>query len=632
MGVKNCKKGEVLWQAQNLNLRTLKSFQCGNRIDVDGNGLIWSIYQGQNNRHISFNQILHRMVEYLRNIAYSGGFILTIIVDGDVRPDCKRDSWSRIKDREIDRVSRIHCRLKAMNLYQKIKDNNASEVEKEDYENYKKTAKSLESKCAKSSLQIPKDFHSQLSQKLMALGACVPNINGGFIHETVLKAKFQADSVIACRSVRGKSDFILSKDSDFPVLIGNRCILITNISESSSKKRGRRKRNDEKEMMDECEPVVLKDASTFQVDIAGCDNAKMKELHAKLEGAAVGEWKEAKFANRVAGRRTVTNALKKKAKEISMRTIDPVVCPGLSKKEIKRRTGFKSEIDMFKFIGVICNGDIEKMTQTTSNLTWYEEWMLFFEYLWGRTNSRIDDIAALYKCKKKQTFYDIFDPKLYLLLVTRASWPTYVTYKEDRDLRDPKWNDKYDEVRPVMWDNSNADTNFKPSSALNQRITFSLYYATNCFKGGVFLQLCGWMGVAELWVGATCDSYYMVNADRILERQHEFAKSDLVNEKFLPCTMILDKGYRIIRPAFRHGGQQCIQPMFAESDNTFTSEETNYSATVAADRSGNERAVYRAKLSGVIKRGFYPRSCPVRFNNIWEAWGFQTNFMYAPVL
>ena len=46
--------------------------------------------------------------------------------------------------------------------------------------------------------------------------------------------------------------------------------------------------------------------------------------------------------------------------------------------------------------------------------------------------------------------------------------------------------------------------------------------------------------------------------------------------------------------------------MFPESDNTFTSAETNYSASVAADRSGNERAVHLAKLSGAVKRGLYP--------------------------
>jgi hypothetical protein len=34
----------------------------------------------------------------------------------------------------------------------------------------------------------------------------------------------------------------------------------------------------------------------------------------------------------------------------------------------------------------------------------------------------------------------------------------------------------------------------------------SKYYAENCFKGGVFTQLCGWIGTAYLWTGAVSDT------------------------------------------------------------------------------------------------------------------------------
>lgn len=183
-----------------------------------------------------------------------------------------------------------------------------------------------------------------------------------------------------------------------------------------------------------------------------------------------------------------------------------------------------------------------------------------------------------------------------------------------------------------MWDDTNVPFNFKPSGAQNQRITYSQYYASNCAKGGVFIQCCGWVGVSELWTGATSDSFYMENTNEILERQQIFAENDLVDGKVIPFTMILDKGYRIVRAAFKHGKQECIQPMFAESDTTFTSGDMNYSATVASDRSGNERGVKLSKLSGAVKKGLNPRASPIRLNNIWEAWSFQTNFMYAPVL
>ena len=336
----------------------------------------------------------------------------------------------------------------------------------------------------------------------------------------------------------------------------------------------------------------------------------------------------------IVGRRGIRHAWKEKINEIKNRSVlDPVIYPGSSSnKEMKRRTGFKSERQMFKYICIVCDGDINKMISTESHLTWYEEWMIFFEYLWGRTHSRFEDLSALYKVPKKEVVYRIFDQKLYLALVCRASWPTYVRFKEDEVLRDSKWNSKYEHQRIIMWDDTNVPLYFKPSGAVNQRITYSAYYSQNCAKGGIFLQLCGWMGVAELWVGGTSDSYYMQHADEILKRQEEFARNDLVNGKYIPFHLLLDKGYRIVRDAFRFGGQICIQPMFAESDSTFTSNEMLYSASVAADRSGNERAVNRAKLSGAVKRGLYPRTSPIRLNKIWEAWSFQTNFMYAPML
>lgn len=48
------------------------------------------------------------------------------------------------------------------------------------------------------------------------------------------------------------------------------------------------------------------------------------------------------------------------------------------------------------------------------------------------------------------------------------------------------------------------------------------------------------------------------------------------------------------------------------------------SATVAADRSGNERAVKRCKMAGYVKKGLHQSQCPKRMNNVWLAWSFQS--------
>ena len=57
---------------------------------------------------------------------------------------------------------------------------------------------------------------------------------------------------------------------------------------------------------------------------------------------------------------------------------------------------------------------------------------------------------------------------------------------------------KCDEVRVVMWDDTNIDFPFKPSGDYEQWVTYFLYYGGNCAKSGVFVQLGGWMGVHEL--------------------------------------------------------------------------------------------------------------------------------------
>jgi len=154
----------------------------------------------------------------------------------------------------------------------------------------------------------------------------------------------------------------------------------------------------------------------------------------------------------------------------------------------------------------------------------------------------------------------------------------------------------------------------------------------NCAKGGVFTQLCGWMGVSELWVGATSDSFYLENANDIMKRQQEFAENDLVGGKVVPFTSMLDKGYRCIKALFIHGKQTCIQPNFVKSDRVFGSNEMLCTGGVASHRSGNERGVNRSKLSGKVKKGLNPRTDPVVLNQIWEVWSFQTNFMYNTMI
>ena len=102
----------------------------------------------------------------------------------------------------------------------------------------------------------------------------------------------------------------------------------------------------------------------------------------------------------------------------------------------------------------------------------------------------------------------VVDTRLKYVPQCQSIWPRYASYEEDKALRKDKWNAKYDLIRIVFWDNTNVDTLYKPSTALNQQITYSCYHAGNCANGGVYIQLCGWLGTEELWTGAVSGSKY----------------------------------------------------------------------------------------------------------------------------
>lgn len=315
---------------------------------------------------------------------------------------------------------------------------------------------------------------------------------------------------------------------------------------------------------------------------------------------------------------------------------DPSVYLGMPDSEVKRRTGFPSEIALIAYIFVVCNGDIDIITKRETSLTWYEEWFLHFEYIWGKSLTRLVDLEAspasggygIHQYYIEKIIHAKYEIEFCALL----SWPLFATYEEDVAMRSRKdrWKNKYRGMRPIMWDMTNI-TAYGFTDADLQRLTFNQYYGENCFKGGIFTQTSGWQGTYDLWMGAVSDSDYNRRAG-YLQEQEEFQNNNLVEGKVLPFLNIYDKGYRAKMAAWKNGKQQVLQPDWAESDRHFNRNQTLGSASVASDRGGNERSVNVSKRAGFISRGFRPNMCPIRFNKAWRTWAFQSNFMFKPVL
>jgi hypothetical protein len=215
--------------------------------------------------------------------------------------------------------------------------------------------------------------------------------------------------------------------------------------------------------------------------------------------------------------------------------------------EVKARTGFRDVGFLLAFVVLACNGDLDVMTHTVTNLTWFEEWVLYFERVWVRTVTGLTSAQERYRFNNNLTLASIMKSKEALLLRARNRWPLFASKLEDLSLRRDRWSKKYNEgMRVIFWDNTGIELH-KPSEGLQQSLTYSAYYGGNVAKGDIFLQLCGWFGTHELFPGHMSDSAYLTETD-ILVLQRKFQEAD----GGTPFTDILDKGYRVV------GAQACL--------------------------------------------------------------------------
>jgi hypothetical protein len=298
----------------------------------------------------------------------------------------------------------------------------------------------------------------------------------------------------------------------------------------------------------------------------------------------------------------------------------------MTDKQIRTRTGFKSVAMLLCYSILLCDGDLDKWAERSSSLSNFEEWILYFQWRWGRMGTTFEALAELFHVSHEEIRRVVYRKEAQALS-TMNRWPRFCSLEEDWALMDAKWAVKYPNERLILWDNSNVNLPC-PSDSETSQHTYSPYYKGNVGKGGTYVQPGGWMGTWELFAGAISDSDYQ-RKSKVFEAQQAFANEDNSN---IPFTGMMDKGYRCSTAAWRAGRQVIRQPVFAKSDKKFNSRQVHQIADVATDRSGNERCVNIAKRFGIIKRGMEKRQSTAVIADAWLVSGFQANFMFKKVV
>jgi len=227
MGI-NTNGSNIVWKAQNVTTRELRKMLDKHeniRLDVDVSNIAHILLQ----KSSTYQNLIQNVALYLKDLAHITGFYVTGILDGDVCPHSKRDSFRRRFVSEMKKINSSYCRQKAMAL--STKENTLGE----DLEKIK-VLNEESRKLDQKRLNITHEFLGDLHNMLNDIDAFDENpTSGGKVNNTLIKAKFQADYIMSYRYQHMETDLLLSTDMDFSALAGPRCLMIRNYHVTTQK-------------------------------------------------------------------------------------------------------------------------------------------------------------------------------------------------------------------------------------------------------------------------------------------------------------------------------------------------------------------------------------------------------------
>jgi len=210
--------------------------------------------------------VIKEVAQYLKRFAYKTMFVVKAIIDGDCRPQSKRDSFARRYTAYMDKINGYYCCQSAIVLSTReyLTEEQTSMVDE-----LNKEAGKLDHMC----LIINPDFYTKLQIELEMISAHDDNgHNTGYININIVRAEYQADYIIAHCYISGDTDMIFSTDSDFSALTGSNCICIRSM-------KGGGKKNDGKKNIN----VNVNEITSFVYEIVGSSNSQMNDTKKMLD-------------------------------------------------------------------------------------------------------------------------------------------------------------------------------------------------------------------------------------------------------------------------------------------------------------------------------------------------------------
>jgi len=191
---------------------------------------------------------------------------VTAVLDRDTRPHTKRHSFRRRFELEMKSINSSYCCQYAMAL--------STKETLTDEDQQKNNVLNQESqKLDQKRLKIMTEFYGDLCQKLDDIDAFVENTTTvGKVNPHLIKAKYQADYIMAYRFRKKRTDILLSTDMDFSSLAGAECLMICRYYIKTEKVNTGNKQQQKIEKMTEC-----------YFDVGGGSNVHMQEIQEKIK-------------------------------------------------------------------------------------------------------------------------------------------------------------------------------------------------------------------------------------------------------------------------------------------------------------------------------------------------------------